>query len=456
MKNCVLYLFSDNNRYGAHGYMFDNLPGARYAKVPHLITPVGYGKKLTGVQIKDAKYNPTWKYDDGVCEAKYKVIKPEDSDITYIDFWNHDGTAEELVKDIEKIGATNMTIYLVEGWNLLGQSEHKPNVANLKVTPADCKFDDKGKLKGEDREYGAYALRNFHFFGRGYKLKDQSTNDYWESEKDFPPLLAHKWSYTLTSEIGRTFAASNGNTYHEYFIGDHAKSNDELEVLGKEDPTTGFALVWLKEPCTILDEIAGAHAEKLWENRRRFEKFDVVGMVSLNNITRPKTRFDIRNFGIDVFPYGDYNTRMLSGAEDLISMCIVPPKISYRALGIRDEMRRILDSYFGASYYPNLMLTDITHLIYEDGKMTKFIGMTTDMFEYCPANHCNDMRKVQFIRGIDFPIRSAFSGIVDTVKSVKLVTWPFSKKVYRYGMIIETEDSVGFWSAGYSGMMFCF
>lgn len=457
MKNGVLYLFSDEKRYGAHGYLFDDLPGARYAKVPHLITPIGYDAKLTGPQIKDAKYNPKWKYGDGkVCEAKHPVIKPENATVTYVDFWDEDGSPEKLLSDIESLDLDTLYIYFLSSAKMLKGFERKPNIETLVVKKAECSFDDKGKLVGKEREYCAYALRNFHFHGRSFKVKSQSTGDYWESDKDYPPELIHKWSYTLTSEIGRTHEAHNGETYHEYFLGDHAKSNDELEVLGKEDPTTGFALVWMREPCQILNDLATAHKEMLWDGRRRFERYDVIGMVNINNITRPKTRFDIRNFGIEVFPFTDYNTRMISGAEDLISMCLVPPRISYRVLGIRDEMRRVLDSYFGANYYPNLYLTDITDLIFRDGKLTDYMSQTTDMIELCPKNHVGDLRKVQFIRGLDFPLRSTFSGIAKTVKCVKIVTWPFSKVVYNYGMIIETEDGVCFWKAGYSGKMFCF
>lgn len=451
MKYAVLYVSTHDNRIGIHGFGFEDLSAARYAKVPHLVTPNGYMPKLTGAQLKDAAYDPVYKYPTGECKPKNPVVKREAAEICFIDGWT-DRT--DIVTFIEQLDAEHLTIIHdgLKGANLTD----KPKDWTV-VRKADFKFDpaEHNKSKGPDRDGMLYAIRNLSYSDERLFVSPYKEVEYWDAEKSLHPTLNHKWSYTITSEIGTTIDGADGVHYYEYFLGDHAKSNDDLEVLGKEDPETGFALVWMRESCEILDAIAEYHKEHLWDGKRRYEQYDVINMVNINTLLKPKIQFEVRNFGVEVFEPADYNRRLLSGNGDLVSMCLVPPRISYRILDIRDEYRMILDTYLGSNKIANLLLTDVTDLFYEDGKFSKLYGQTTDMLRFTANNHVGDTRQLQMIRGLDMPLRSVLANSADIIKRVCIVTWPFSERVYRYGMIVDTTESVSLWAAGYSGKMFC-
>lgn len=450
MKYLVLYVHTAEGRCGLHGFMFDTLPAARFAKVPNLVTPMGYRPKLSGVELKNPDYDPIYKYKDGVCRVKESIVKREVAEITFVDGWC---APEELYDLVSELDCEDVTVHYTSLHGI--PRETKPaEWVSVHKADVDLNLKELNKSKGMDREGVLYAVRNWHYSGRRLFTFPYAECEYWEADKNIPAVLTHKWSYTLTSEIGLK-QESNGVTYHEYFLGDHAKSNDELDVLGKEDPETGFALVWMKEPCTVLDELANLHKDLLWEGRRMMERYEVIGMVNINTLTMPKTQFELRNFGTEVFQPTDYNRRLVTGAEDLISLCLTPPKISYRILDIRDDYRQLLDTYLGSGRLANVYYTDVTDYFVRDGKMTGVYGQTTDMLSFEMANHVGDKRKVQFIRGLDMPHRSVISNQLKEIKAIKLVAWPFSQLVYRYGMILETESSVSLWAAGYSGKMFC-
>ena len=451
MKYLVVYVHIDDGRCGFHGFMFNTLESARFAKVPNLVTPVGYRPKLTGVELKSDKCDPIYKYPDGECRVKNPIIKRENSEIAFVDGWC---APEELIDLIGELDCEHVTV--LHTLRMDGVSRENKPAEWVKIAGAEVDLDRKelNKSKGLDREGALYAIRNWHYDGRHIFTFPYAECEYWESDKNIPAILTHKWSYTLTSEIGLT-QESNDTRYHEYFLGDHAKSNDELDVLGKEDPETGFALIWMKESCEVLDAIAQQHKDMLWEGRRRMERYDVIGMVNINTLLMPKTQFELRNFGTVVFQPTDYNRRLVTGAEDLISLCLTPPKISYRILDIRDDFRQVLDTYLGSGRLSNVHFTDVTEMFIIDGKLTGLYGQTTDMLSFGMDNHVGDTRKVQLIRGLDMPLRAVITNNVSEIKSIKLVAWPFSKLVYRYGMIVETEHAVGLWAAGYSGKMFC-
>lgn len=450
MKYLVLYIHTADGRCGFHGYMFDTLPAARFAKVPNLVTPIGYRTKLTGPELKNVDYDPVYKYPDGECRVKESIVKREASSIVFVDGWC---TPEELFGLVGELDCEHITVYYTS-LNGVVQADKPAEWVSVKPAAIDLNLKELNKSKGVDREGVLYAVRNWHYSGRRVFAIPYAQFEYWEADKNIPPILTHKWSYTLTNEIGLT-QESNGVTYHEYFLGDHAKSNDELDVLGKEDPETGFALVWMKEPCTVLDDIANLHKDLLWEGRRMMERYEVIGMVNINTLTMPKTQFELRNFGTGVFQPTDYNRRLVTGAEDLISLCLTPPKISYRILDIRDDFRQLLDTYMGSGRLANVHYTDVTDYFVRDGKLTGVYGQTTDMLSFEMENHVGDKRRVQFIRGLDMPARAVIANAASNLKAIKLVAWPYSRLVYRYGMIVETDDAVGLWAAGYSGKMFC-
>ena len=450
MKYLVIYVHIAEGRCGFHGYMFDTLPAARFAKVPNLVTPDGYRPKLSGVELKNVDFDPTYKYPDGVCRVKESIVKRETSEIAFVDGWC---SPEELFGLVGELDCEHVTV-MYTSMNGVVQADKPAEWVRVQKAGIELNLKELNKSKGVDREGVLYAVRNWHYDGRRLFTFPYAQHEYWEADKNIPPVLTHKWSYTLTSEIGLV-QESNGVKYHEYFLGDHAKSNDELDVLGKEDPETGFALVWMKDNCPVLDELATLHKDVLWEGRRMMERYEVIGMVNINTLTMPKTQFELRNFGTSVFQPTDYNRRLVTGAEDLVSLCLTPPKISYRILDIRDDFRQVLDSYLGSNRLANVHYTDVTKLFVVDGKVTGIYGQTTDMLSFEMANHVGDSRKVQFIRGLDMPPRAVIANAAPNIKAIKLVAWPFSHLVYRYGMILETDDAVSLWAAGYSGKMFC-
>lgn len=448
MQKGVLYVYvTADRRVGIHGYGFTTLASARFAKAPYLITPSGYLPKLTGEQLKDPEYNPIY---DGV-EAKAPIIKPADSGLWFIDGWSDSGDIEELLAELP----AECIVYHL-GINHLGLTEKPVTWHSVKSAKASFVVDKNREVwSGADAKYVKYAARNANLDGTRCVITDYASGDYWESDKSIPGLLTHKWCYTLTSELSPVIEGFDGQSYHEYFLGDHAKSNDELEVLGKEDPETGFALVWSKAACTDLDSIAKYHSEHLWDGRRRYERYEVISMVNINNLLMPGAQFETRTFGPSGLRKTEYNTRLEISDGSLVSMAIVPPKISYRVLDIRNELRSLLDSYLGSSRR-TIYLTDVTEDFIQDKKLTPLYSQTTNVIEWVPNNHVGDTRAVQFIAGLDFPLRRVFNDAPQDIVKVQLITWPFSAKIYHYGMIVETVNGIGIWVAGYSGKMFCF
>jgi len=492
---------------GIHGYLFNELTSVRHPKVPQLITPLGYTKKMSGAELKDEKYDPEYTAWDFTINAKDGGISKGD-DIKIVDAWiclpedkAQRGELEAFIRLIrnedivcEKYVIHSDSAYLVDGINKHLKTWKTNNWARADHTPIknpdlwekiDGILTERGddirllKIKAHAGHYGnecadrnaTYAVAasiNKHNFSE-WIITDVSDASYWEPVKSIPTLLQQKWCYSL-SETARLKSVINGEEYTHYFMGDHNSSKDDIELLGKKMSDAGFSLVLHKEPAPLIDEIKQYHVENMWDHKCNMYKSELMTMVNIANITKPKLVWECNNVGREcMFISSDHND-LISTTDDLVSKVVRPPRLSYRVLDIENIYKDVLYTYMAKQGHDidepttytkmNIVVNDVTDLFYEHAvtksgtqgacKLTDYYGLVTTNIKMDVEHPCGDKKaRVVLGRGIDLPSRSIMSKIAPLNPKVSVVTWLFDTIMFNYGFIIECDAGVAIWS-GYA------
>ncbi len=99
--------------------------------------------------------------------------------------------------------------------------------------------------------------------------------------------------------------------------------------------------------------------------------------------------------------------------------------------------------------------TDITDFFYkenENGKLEFLLKM--DEFITVPAKHYSagvvKEADVILTMGLDMPKRRVLYNLVDKKPKIYAVTWELGEFSFRYGLLVETETSSGFWFSPYA------
>lgn len=302
-------------------------------------------------------------------------------------------------------------------------------------------------------------------------ISDLNDSEYWDPSKPIPPIMRTKWCYGLTGKERRTMNI-DGIDHHHYFCGDHSKDADDANLLGKEISDAGFCLIYHNEPIDVVDRLIKYHTSNMWDNDCIMYQSDVINMVHLANLNTPKELWRQNNVKLEALIFKSHCNDLVSSDEKLLSMMIRPPLLSYRCLEIESELHTVMysalqklgrktDNPRELVAMKNIVLNDVTDLFYKremkkDGtagalKLTNFYDQVNKALTFKVAQPCSDkIVKLILTRGIDMPTRNTMSALAAENPRVHIVTWKFSKISFRYGLLVETDNSVGFWDGYYS------
>lgn len=506
--------------WGLHGYMFNELTAVRYAGVPLLVTPTGYFEKATGAQLKDEAYNPKYKEWDIEVELKAPISKTSNG-ITLVDAFRPLGAVTAQVGEIravldfirevrdnaefsvDKVIIYTDSKYVCEGWNTNlakwvkagWRLSNGDEVKNLELWKElhELKAEADGwlsirKIAAHTGEFGNESADRNATYGVVTSINgsmrppvkvmagihmitsDLCESDYWESDKSIVSMARTKWIYMMTGRSAPEVKI-DGTTLYGYLSGDHNKTADDAELLGKEMPDAGFAYLLLKEPVEAVELIRKYHEENMWEHDCDMYKSAVVNMVNVANISKPGMLWELKRVPL-------YTAWLANSRNDIdpvdggvISKMLRPPRLSYRIFDeeipmmntvLLSVMRKLGREVDCDSYHPmeNLIIEEVTDKFYEremkkDGtpgaaKLTKFYEQTDRSLEFMMLNPCTEKRiKVIFSSNIHLPTRNHMSSMAQANPRVWLVTWPFSNLSFNYGMVIETDEGIGLWLANY-------
>ena len=506
--------------WGIHGYVFNELPAVRFAKVPVLVTPTGYFPKATGEQLKDEKYNPTYKEWDLEVSLKAPISKDSKGALivdafrplgavtaqvgeirALLDFLKEIRSNDQFV--VEKAIIYTDSKYVCDAWNgglvkwvkAGWRISSGDEVKNLELWKEIYSLYEEAttwltvrKIAAHSGEYGNEAADRNATYGvaaainsgikppvRGIAgihmcVTDLCDTDYWESDKSVAVMARTKWVYTMTNRAGKT-ATVDGIELVGYLSGDHNKTADDAELMGKSMPDAGFAYLLLKERIETVERIKQYHVDNMWDHNCDMYKSEVVNMVNVANIGKPGLLWELKHMPIYATWLANNRNDIESINDGLISKMLRPPRLSYRIFD--DEipvMHNILlstmkklgrevtsDNFLEMS---NLCIEEVTDKFYErdvkkDGtpgaaKLTKFYEQVDRSLTFEVLNPCTEKRiKVIYSSNIHLPTRNHMSAMAGLNPKVWLITWPFSKMAFCYGMVIETDEGVGLWLANY-------
>lgn len=496
--------------WGVHGYFFDTLPGVRFANADVLFTPEGYVPKPTGDQLKNESYNPTysqWGYSINLKDSP--VIKDCDT-VIIIDGWQGGVVTAQRAEVLAFLNAIescpltaeyylvfsdsqyfvdgynkNMATWRQAGWRKAdGDSASHPDLWE-RVFQIKERFGDKiavKKIKAHDGHFGNESADRCATFGviqainaggieqdPVWRQNPVGNGQYWTIDKAIPNVIRTKWCYSFT---GRPRRQTEVDTvmYHHYFVGDHSKSKDDIELLGKKKSDTGFGLILLNDTVPVITRVEQHHQENMWETKNIMYQSEVVNMINLANLMLPKVLWEEMHGSAEVMWLKNHRNDLLTRRDEVISKMLRPPKLSYRIEEEEELLRTVLFSHLlnqgrvipeCKNFTPLVLETlEVTDKFYsttlkKDGsagqtKMTDFYNATAKSIKLDLPNPCTDkFISTVFARGIDLPTRNMMAGLASDNPRVYAVTWRFSKISFRYALIIETCDSFGIWCGNY-------
>lgn len=498
--------------FGLHGYCFDTLPAVRYAKIPALVTPKGYQPKATGAQLKDDSYNPEYSAMGLSVKLKEPIVK-EHPDALLFDAWFGLGavTAQRAeleaflaVFDTDEFEAENYNIfsdsmYLVKGYlkQMDGWVTNKWRKAdNTEITHRDLwerilavrdKFQERitiqhvkahnGDLGNETADRNAtFGVVNSVFSSMTKKEATirwewslLSDKNYWEPEKNIPELLRTKWVYRLTGQPPSAMEIG-GKKFYSYFHGDHGESPD-AELAGKKDPAAGFSLLYTPAQVEAIETTLKHHETNMWEHDNFMYKSDVMSMINVSTIGTPKMMWEINTAGFESMWLRDHRNDVVNIKKAVVSKMLRPPRLSFRLLDEEAIAKEVLLSFLhmkgvefegSKDFHPySLTINELTDKFYEasilkDGKagatkLTSFYDQVAKSVTVNVNNHVTERPlKLILTRGIDIPVRNMMSNISEENPKVYLVTWPYSKQVFHFATIINTDNEYSIWVGSYS------
>lgn len=498
---------------GIHGYFFNELDSVRFAKVPALVTPEGYKVKPTGVELKDEKFNPFWEKWGYSKTLKDDKVAVGSTCVTILDAWfGGQYTAqraevlafitaiEDLPLKAEKYVILADSQYVVaginrdlanwksKGWRKSDNSEISHRDLWEKIDKIVTELGDRlfiAYVKAHNDDYGNESADRNATFGliesinaggvetpMTVKITSIADEDYWESTKTIPHELRSKWCYSFTGHERRESKVDDETFYH-YFIGDHSKNKDDVELLGSVISDAGFGLVMLKERVSAIESLEQYHRAHMWDKVPESYRYDVVNMINVNNVGLPKVIWELMYGSAKTMWIKNQRNDIMTRRDELISKVLRPPLLSYRYMEEEARMREVLYHYIkheghtldvDAEKSVNplaIHVDDVTDLFYEtsvkkngDAGATKMTSFYDNVAKSITMEVTNPITKKKykkiFARGIELPTRNLMAGLVDYEPKVKVISWPFSgENAFWSALIIETNRSYSIWCGCY-------
>lgn len=282
---------------------------------------------------------------------------------------------------------------------------------------------------------------------------------YWKAKYEHHRMinLAH-WYFTTSGDMDVT--AADGRTI--YYLGDIRTSE---EFLGKRISDASFAVVYLREPEPVLEQLRG-HFAKL-------SKDAMQGLLvgDLHAIFKPDIHDALTDYGDSLLVFNrnrqsiEHMDRAKDGDKEGTSLGheIRPTRLAYTAVNVMESLEGLLNDYLNPKENTRVRTTDITSVLYESTaskkkttyKLSGTITPSTRSIDIPVAfvhEGKDETKDICLTFGQDLPDRNALSAMADETVKVTVVTWPESPEAFRYATIVEWGDDIGIWAGPYSNL----
>lgn len=277
-------------------------------------------------------------------------------------------------------------------------------------------------------------------------------DSYWKSNIVKHPFISNKRLYFNTI---KEFVRSG-----EYYLGEHGKDDD---LFGKKISDGAYSVVRLKEPDKMIEYIREQQID-ISNNA------DAIIMVRLDQLFKQSTYDDIEKYGNLAFRRRNkYRLDIDCLDNEPLTREFNPPKLAIRAVEAISDIADKLDEFKNNN--EKITSTDITEVIYDIESKTTKKGITTITYKLKPflnvgfaslpisANykHGEEIKQADIILtlGIDLVDRNTLKRLDSSKPKINLITWNESEEVFRYAVVIQTEQGdEGIWCGYYSNFYY--
>ena len=298
----------------------------------------------------------------------------------------------------------------------------------------------------------------------GVQLHTHDAESYWNRNisQEKHPLICKPWMYFKTDK--------STHITGEYYLGNVGK--DE-QFLGRKDSDGGYAILKLKEPDKCFEFIRELQSDKAGDE-------NAIIVTNLRSLYSEERAADLLEYGagtlvqlsprrLDLYfidSIGKQNS--LDGSLQIEAEPLTreqrPQKLSARVFDCLALMKEKLQDYQSGNQRHN-QYYDITDEFYKiENKVVKKEHVTQyklkPEFKVGSTHHdvtinfegIDKTIRVDFF--IDCPDRNALKRIETIKPKIVLIVWRESDISLRYGVIIETQDSLSIWAGFYSNLIF--
>lgn len=217
---------------------------------------------------------------------------------------------------------------------------------------------------------------------------------------------------------------------------------------------------------SILNITEPRHIKKLKTVHRNCEKIEDVTqpvpmVVDLKNFLSNRFNYFLENDLITSLPQViDIDKATINDPVDELPVVqvITPARNSFKLLDEYQKGVRILRELEQDEDSKYVCKTDITDYLYKvkegdkDGKL-EFLLKTEESLTV-PVKHWSDgsikEANVILTLGIDMPKRRVLFNLANEKPKISAITWELGEFSFRYGVMVETETSMGFWFSPYA------
>jgi ribonuclease HI len=284
------------------------------------------------------------------------------------------------------------------------------------------------------------------------RIDTEPAESYWKYDVDAHPFISHSRMYFNT--LPETQKPGH------YYLGVHGKDD---AMLGKRSSDGAYAVIRLKEPEPVLEEIR-RHQTAIAHGRNS------VCMTRVDYALRAAVHRMITKYGTYAMDQPQpYRLDLFCPPNvegDPITREAYPPKLAMRAVEALAELESFLDRFIAKD--PTLVITDLTDIIYETtdkvgkkGASTKETKLKAEYVVGYPSITAPVLyqkadalvsKVITITLDLDMPDRNSLKRLEKYQPKVSLITWAESEEAFRYATIIETENDIGIWAGYYSNL----
>lgn len=267
---------------------------------------------------------------------------------------------------------------------------------------------------------------------------------YWSNKSTYNRFLSKTRLYFNTHSP--TIKTASGN--YVYYLGKHGPDDS---LIGKRVSDVSFSVVHLKEPDDVIESLVAFQSEL------RKDENITLAVAKLDAITNPNTYAEIAKYGSRYLQKDLYDNNIVTPGKVTLTVELDPPRIAQNAVDTLNELHDVLTTISEVEFKDtsNYMVTDITGMFYEEGKLLKSISQSikhVDLMVRHDTKRGTNPIKQRFLLDMDLPSRNALSALASSDTRVYAVTWLESSDSFRFASVVVADGEMGIWSTAYSNL----